>query len=400
MKFDTMPGARQVFRKEIKEMLRDRRVLIGAFVMPIFMIALFVFLMGFVMNTVTKKQVLEIAVTERSDDDFLENLRAVDELIIVTTSDFERGVQLLKEKQVKLVLDFPENMSEAVAQGQAEIHAGYMRDDPLSALALNAFDKAISQANQEAIRTVLRNQGMNEGLATAIRLNAEDRTEKKGMAGSELVNLLPYLIVLWAFFGGMSIVSDLVAGEKERGTMETLLISPVRRAEIAIGKIMSLSLICLMSASTTFVGIAVLGSLKLEMTKDLFPSGFHITFGGVFVILATLLTLVFVFATSMTAISAYARNIRESQTYLSLMSFVVLLPAVFSQLIGFTGKETANWVSWTPVLNSAMSIRNALKSEVTMSYVVGAVSVNLVIGLICLWFAIRLFRREDILQRV
>ena len=182
--------------------------------------------------------------------------------------------------------------------------------------------------------------------------------------------------------------------------METVLISAVKRGEIAVGKILALACVCLVSATMTFVGVAVLGVLDLEITRSLFPARGALPLSAIGITGVVLLTLVAFFASLLVAISAASRNIRESQTYLGGLSFVVLLPAVFSQVIGFTGAENQLWVAYTPILNSAMALRAALGGEGLTPAAMGAVATNLTFALVCTYLAVRLFRREGMVLKV
>jgi sodium transport system permease protein len=150
----------------------------------------------------------------------------------------------------------------------------------------------------------------------------------------------------------------------------------------------------------TFVGVAILGLLDLEITRSLFPEQGGLPLSAVGITGGILVSLVAFFASLLVAISAASRNIRESQTYLGGLSFVVLLPAVFSQVIGFTGAENELWVAFTPILNSAMGLRAALAGEGLTPAAGGAVATNLTLALLCTILAVRLFRREGMVLRV
>ena len=393
-------GIQEIFRKEVKELGRDRRVLQTALIMPMFLVALFAMLMGLIQQSVLDNPVISMAVVSGGDERLLDSLRDSGELDLRVVPSYAAGVAMLQDKETRLVVQFPPDMAQAVASGTGEIKIAYVPSDPMSQVALGAMREAIRAANAEGVRTLLRNQNLDPALAEPLKLNVEDATPKKGMSGSELVGLLPYLVGLWAFYGGMSIVSDRVAGEKDGGTMETVLISAVKRGEIAVGKILALACVCLVSATMTFVGVAVLGVLDLEITRSLFPARGALPLSAIGITGVVLLTLVAFFASLLVAISAASRNIRESQTYLGGLSFVVLLPAVFSQVIGFTGAENQLWVAYTPILNSAMALRAALGGEGLTPAAMGAVATNLTFALVCTYLAVRLFRREGMVLKV
>jgi len=223
--------------------------------------------------------------------------------------------------------------------------------------------------------------------------------EKKDVS-EMIVTLLPYLIVIWAFYGGMSIASDLVAGEKEKNTLETLLISPVRRTWIVIGKFLALSTVCLISSMSSLVGLGILSFVPINGVKEMFKSGFGLSPMSAILILVLMVPMVAVFASLLIGISSYAKNARESQTYLTQASFVVILPAIFSQFIGFTDYSSAVWVNLIPVLNTANNIRLALLGKPDFTGIGITIGVSLVLAAIALRVTVRLFNREEVLVRV
>lgn len=369
-------------------------------VMPIFIIGLFFFLIGFVSQQVSSPSSSPVAVVGLDLSTLSEQFPDADFSAYQEVSTKEEAEELLKEKSVRIVLIYDENFAELTAQGKASISVLYDADDPLSMVALSGIRSEIFKANNTLAKRAFEANNLSPDFAQPISLDETNIAKSDdGMAGSQITGLLPYLIVLWCFYGGMSIVSDMVAGEKERGTMETLLIAPIRRTEIALGKIAALSAICIVSGLTTIVAVILLAATKNAFTADLFPSGLQLSFGAILSLAATIITLSTFFSTLMVAISAYSRNIRESQTFLSLLSFVILMPAIFSQFIGFTGSENAAWVNFTPILNSAMAIRGAVKGEFEPLLVGSTTVINLVLTGIFLYSAVRLFRREEILLR-
>ena len=127
--------------------------------------------------------------------------------------------------------------------------------------------------------------------------------------GQGFASLLPMLIIMFLFSGAMSIGPDSIAGEKERGTIATLLVTPIKRSELAIGKVLSLSVISLMSATSSFVGI-MLSLPKLMQGESLSTNIYGISeYLSIFgVLLATVLVIVGLIS----MVSAYAKTIKEA----------------------------------------------------------------------------------------
>ena len=215
-----------------------------------------------------------------------------------------------------------------------------------------------------------------------------------------LVQLLPYFIVIWAFFGALSSASDLVSGEKERQTLETLLISPAPRNQIAIGKLLALIAASLTATSVSVLAIFVMYFLKLDFLKPVFEHGLGLTLSGLLVIIITLVPTCALFGSILLAVSSYAKNTREAQTYLSQASMFVTLPAAFSQIIGFTDFAQSEVVYAIPILNTANVIRNALMGRYDALGIAITISSGVLLASIAVWYSVRLFNRESILSRI
>jgi sodium transport system permease protein len=389
-----------IFFKEAREMLRDKRVVNAAFVAPVFMIILFVLVFGLIETKVKRKPDLRLAFVRDAGNPLIEALEKSGEVKVTLVDSVQEGLGLMDEGKVRAVVEFGPDFAAALGRGDAKVTAHYESTEPLSSIAMAAVRGIVEQMNKESARTVMSQNGIDRKLAEPIAFEQKDVQKQEGLGASMIVSLVPYLIVLWAFYGGFSTVTDLVAGEKERGTMETLLVSPVTRNQVALGKFLALSVICLVSSLTTLVGVLAVGLLKLDLTKALFPSGLDVSFLAVVEMFGVLIPLVVLFASMLIAVSAYAKNAREAQTYLTLVSFVVLMPAIFSQFIGFTGAKDEAWVRLTPVLNSAVALKEALLDELALDDFLMTVGVSLVLGLLMLKVAFWLFRREQILTRV
>ncbi len=380
-------------------MFRDKRVRNGVLVAPIFMIAIFTLAIGAISEKLSKDPDIKIAVIKDEGNPLVDALKAQGGNKIKIVPTLNEGLTELKAGDIHLIMEYPHDLGEAVTTGQSTIIAHYTKESPLSLLALRALGSQVEKANKTRVEAILEAKGGSKLDATPLLLKEVDHTKKEGLGGSELLTLIPYLIVVWALYGGMGIVSDLVAGEKERGTMETLVISPARRSQIAWGKLLALASICLMSSMTTVVGIIILGLSGLPATKAMFPNGFTFQPINLLMIVVIVAPLAAFFAGAMVTVSAFAKNIRESQTYLTSMSFIVLLPAIMSQFIGLAGMEKAAWVSWTPILNTSVALKGVLAANPNYPLMGVSILTNASLAILMGFLAISAFNREEIVNR-
>lgn len=384
-------GWQFVCAKELREMVRDRRVLTGTIVGPVLIVLLFVALFS-VLESSVRESKLTIAVVGTGKLPVAGDGK--ERLGVKAVKTREEGVRLLRKGDVSLVLEVVAN-----PMGGADAEAVYDPAETRSEIALNATRRAFEKANTDVALALLRERSVTEEQASPYRFRAVEDRKPAGLGASSVGTLLPYLIVLWAFYGIMSSVTDLFSGEKERGTMETLLATPTGRLQIALGKVFALFLLSCVAALSTLVAVLLVGNSGLPMFKSAFPEPPRLDLVGAGCVLAALLPFAAFCSTLAASVSAPARSVREAQTHLTLVSFAVMLPAVYSQFIGFLGDASAPWVGWTPVLGAAVSIRQALLGRPEPATIVAAVLVHAVLALALFGVVARSFLGDRLLRK-
>jgi sodium transport system permease protein len=386
----------------MREMLRDKRVLISTIVGPIFLIFLMLVLFGYLQNSLMKPKVQKVHVLMgRGANPVLDSLKSNPMLQIVKIKSAEEGRNLIQEGTAKLVLLFPDDIDKTLSRGEV-VTVTAVRDieEPMASIPLALVQKTIKDSNSARLGLILQEQHISPDLAESIRLDEAPIRTSEGLGGAMILSFIPYMVVIWAFYGGVGIVTDMVTGEKEKSTLETLLISPVSRSQIAMGKFLALCCACIAGSLTSLLCVLGVGISGMEITKSLFPNGVTISLMTVLALVATIVPLVAMFSGLLISISAFARNIREAQTYLTLVSFIVLMPAIFSQIIGYTDYAKAKWIFFVPVLNSATCIKDALINRVDGQSLLITSGVSLILAALTINQAIRLFNREQILTRI
>ena len=393
-----------VFRKEVREMLRDKRVRSAMFIGPVFSVALMFALFGMIFSSIGKATKTTVhAIIPHHDaatDSFIKALEkggmTVKELPSVADAE-----EKIKKGDVRLALDFGPGMEAALSGNQSfKLPAYFDPSEQKAQIALGVIEKSMDGMNEAIVGKIFEAKQIDKAMLKP--LSVERKEVKVGETNSSefLVQLLPYLIVIWAFYGAMSSASDLVAGEKERQTLETLLISPVARREVALGKLLALALASFLATASSIATIFLFYSLKLEFLKPLFEKGLGLNFTGVLVIFVALVPTTMFFASALIALSSFARNTREAQTYLAQGSILVMLPAMFSQIIGFTDFAQSRMVYAIPILNATNVIRNALVGKYDAIGIAMTFGIGTVLALIAMAWSVRLFNRETILNRI
>jgi sodium transport system permease protein len=189
-------------------------------------------------------------------------------------------------------------------------------------------------------------------------LVAEDRDQATPQSRSALMfSILPYFFVLTVFLGGMYMAIDTTAGERERQSLEPLLVNPVGRGTILSGKLAATVSFALTSLLLSIVAFAVVGRFlpveKLDVVLDLGPRF------GAFVLLL-MLPLAVLLATLQTLVSAFAKSYREAQTYLSIL---MLLPVIPSLLLAVVPVRAQLWMYAVPLLGQQLGIMDLVRGE-------------------------------------
>jgi sodium transport system permease protein len=389
----------QVARKELRELFRDKRVRSTAFFGPIILIVVLFSLMGFVFGQLGKKENTKVHVVQGASS--LKDVLTKAKFQVVEVPSLEEGQKLIKAGDARVVLVLPNDKEQAIQYQQRIVDAYVDPKQQTGQIALSMVTNVLEQAGRAITVSRLKDQGIPERALEPIKIAKHDiQVGEKGGASEFLVGLLPYMIVIWAFYGAMGIAGDMVAGEKEKSTLETLLITPVKRTHIVLGKLLALSTISLMSSLSSLIGIILLATVKPPGTAEMFKSGLGVNPASAVLILALMIPMAAVFSSLLIGVSSFAKNSREAQQFLSQISFIVLMPAIFSQFIGLTDYGSKRWVDFVPILNTANNIRLILLGKADFVGIAITIGVSAVLALIALQITVRLFNREEVLVRV
>jgi sodium transport system permease protein len=219
------------------------------------------------------------------------------------------------------------------------------------------------------------------------------------MGGFMLGMFLPYMIVILAMVGAMYPAIDLTAGEKERGTLETILVTPVSRLDIATGKfltVMTASVITILLATASMSLSAGLGFGQMSQFAPEQQISFAIKPLSIILLLLLMLPLAALFSSALLSVSLFAKSYKEAQSYVSPLMFVVILPAMVSFIPGIE----LNWqLAFVPIVNISLAAREVLLGTFRWEFI-GLIFVSTFIyASFSIFVTKRLFDKEDVLFR-
>lgn len=328
--------------------------------------------------------------------------------------------KLFAESQIQVLILIPKGLSEEIEKVSEKLARHEKVDfdpadslrplilensaDEKSMIAYRRVEEVMRAWEKSILRDRLSRANLPESLPTPINPDAIDLAQDEQLAANLWSKLFPALLIIMAATGAFYPAIDLGAGEKERGTMETLLISPAKRTEIVLGKfltvlIFSVSTALLNLASMGFTGrhmVNVAGAGALSKIGDLsFPS-----FSALFWIVLLLIPLAALFSALCLALATFARSSKEGQYYLTPLLMVTIGLTVFCLS---PAVEINAFYSLMPVVGVALLLKGMLLSSVNAGilyvYAIPVLVTSVGYSLLALWWAIDQFQREDVLFR-
>jgi sodium transport system permease protein len=246
-------------------------------------------------------------------------------------------------------------------------------------------------------------------LIKPFEVKRENVVAPEKVGGNLLGGFVPYLIIILCFTGAMYPAMDLTAGEKERGTMETLLCSPVARGDIVLGKFLmvltgSLSAMLLsltsMGISATFAGVLFAGGSKLAAATQQAKAAAGvmpmIDPMGLFGVIAMVFPVAVLFSALLFTVALFAKSYKEAQSYVGPMIFVIIMPAMVGMLPGI---DLNARLALVPILNLSLVCKEMLSGVWHWDYIALIFGSSCVYAALALALAVRMFKREDVIFR-
>lgn len=306
-------------------------------------------------------------------------------------------------RRVQAVLVVPPDARDRLAEGaQIEPEVFYNGADDNSALAYHEVVDLFHRYRAQLVTERMKSIGRPANFADPLRVRGSDLSTAQQRGGTYWSKAFPFLLVMMALTGAFYPAIDLCAGEKERGTMETLLITPTTRGEIVLGKFLTVftfsvatTVFNLASMGITFERVSALLRNNLPQADALFAPP---SFLSVVWMLVLMLPLAGFFSALSMALAIFARSSKEGQYYLVPL-FLVVLPLILLTLA--PGVEISPFFSLVPVTNVALLLRTLMLNdyEKALVYLLPVMAPTMLYGYMALRAAVEQFHREDVLFR-
>ncbi len=385
-----------IIKKEFARVFGDRQLLFTSVIMPGLLIYIIYSLLGSGMQKMATEGTDEMVIVRvenlpESVAPMVENLPSV---VVLQQAVLQEDIDKLESKNLNEVLArFPEAFDSIVATY-----------DPQSGVAAPNIEIYYNSANNASSRVYQMLRGSltayEEQLSNRFDINRADVEEAQfdmasddDVLGSILSKLIPMLILMMLFSGVMAIAPSSIAGEKERGTIATLLVTPLRRNELALGKVVSLSGIALMSGISSFIGIAL--SLPKMIQADAAGIELHYTTSDYLVILITIMAAVLIMASVVSLLSALAKDVKNAGTMIMPFMLVVVFCGLTPMFQSGTPESLTAYL--IPFYNAVQVMTSVFAHEMKWMPVIVTLAANVCYTGIAVWGLTRMFNSERIM---
>lgn len=396
-------------KKELRRVFTDKRLVFSTFILPAISIYLLYSFMGNMMGDMFDDRNEHVSVVRVYDaPESFKTFYAANEAdygmdLQYGTSDIEEQKLSLKDGSVDLVISFAPGFDSKVTNyemtsTQAEVHTFYNPSEDYSSVARSRFVNSLLRS-YEAELLVERFGDVSYATAFAVDQTNENNQimDEAKATGVGLSMILPMLIAVLLFAGAMGIGLDTIAGEKERGTMATLLMTPVSRNTIALGKVVGLAIVAIISAAVSFVAIiASLPNSGMMLAGDDGINIASLAFTPLMYVqlLVVMMTLVGIYVGLICITSVRAKSVKEAGTYVSPIYMLVMF-AAFATM--FQAGEPPLYQFAIPVLGNVLAIKRLFTFDLLMSEFLLTSSVSIVLTAILIYMITRSFNNEKVM---
>ncbi|HLJ22927.1 MAG TPA: ABC transporter permease [Candidatus Acidoferrales bacterium] len=394
-----------VYRKELIDSLRDRRTVVSMIVVPLLVMPLLTIGMGFLSLTLVglaMKESPKVMILGGQDSpQVVADLKRLPDLQVVPEQpDYAEEIS---NKQIRAAVEIPPGFEARLASGEPSTVTIYMYQGELkSGFGADHLQRFFRELRDRTIREHLEARQLPQSLARPFEINERNVAAPEKVGGALLGGMVPYFVILLCLTGAMYPAMDLTAGEKERGTIETILCSPVSRTDLVLGKflmVLTASIATAVLAILAMAGSFAVGKKMLAgVMSGAVNSALQITITGkaMVSIFFVVLPMAVFFSAALLALSVFAKSFKEAQSYISPLMILVVMPAIAALL---PGVELNSALALVPVLNTSLVSKEIITGTYHWDFIALIFLSSSVYAVLALAIAVKLFQSEDVLFR-
>lgn len=392
--------ARVVFLKELRETFRDWRTVFSVVISPLLLTPLLLALVGGVLvgeSQKEKAEVVRVAVVAPDGapiPDWLTRDGGGYRFQRVSEAEAAEGI---RSRRFGAGLKLPPDTLRQLSAGK-QVSVALLLDPgrDASQRAAGRIQDLLEKQERELVISRVERAGLSREVLEPFKVREQPVPGSGSATALALATFLPYIMTISAILGSVYAANDLVAGEKERGTLEALLVTPASRGDLVLGKFLAVATVSLVSSQLSVVGLLWPFLVPLPGLEWLTGAGLQLGVGSVVLMLLVQVPLAVLGAGLLLAVSTYARNQKEAQSYLGPVMVVATVCAMLSMLIRV---EPPLALALVPILNASLALKQALSGSIQPAFTVVAFGTSVVYAILMVRLAAWLFTREAVLLK-
>ena len=394
-----------VYRKELKDILRDRRTIVSMLVVPMVVMPIMMLMFGGVSAKLIQAALEQVPEVMLLGADQSPRIRAA--------LGGEKGFKLvpaapdyaarISDKKLRAAVELPPDFDARIVEASETVPVKiyYFQGELRSGFAAEAIEKSLRDYRDQILRDRLSERGLPANFARPLNTARQNVAPAEKVGGNFIGTILPYIVILLSLTGALYPALDLTAGEKERGTMETILSSPASRTQLVLGKFLVVLTASVVTAlcsllSMTTIYLISRGLFGLAMQGKVSLGNFTVAPSSVLAVLLMLLPLAVLFSALLLTLGTFARSFKEAQSYAGPLILLAILPAAAGLL---PGVELSPKLALVPILNLSLVSKEIFTGAFPWGYIALVFLSTCLYAAFALWLAARMFNRESVLFR-
>jgi len=400
-----------IFKKELTDISRDRRTLLFMVIIPLLLFPILMIIITSIQSSQEKKareKILRVGlITYGNAESFKEMLMNRDDMKIIENIEADSAEALIQKNRLDAVIIFDKDFDNKIGSLQiGEIELYYRFSDQIN-ITVRRLTELVNNFERRLLSERFKSLELDETIVKAVRIKRHDIASMQEKVGRTVGGFLPYIFVIFCFMGGMYPAIDLGAGEKERGTMETLLTAPASRLQVLLGKLGVIITTGVASAVISILGLFIavryiMGSIISAQQSQNFPQELMdivmviLNFQSIVLIISLLIPLTIFFASLLLSLSVYAKSYKEAQSIISPLMIVIILPLLIGTMPG-TSLDTVT--ALIPVLNVSLAAKDIVAGTISPSLLIEVYLSLIILAGLSLFGSVKWFSREDTIFR-
>lgn len=393
-------GIMTILKKELRRVFGDKKMIFGMFIMPPLMMIIIFSLIGNTMGNMMEdvESHKSLVYFSNLDEKTEADLGSLAETMIIESvkdEEMESLKEKLKNGEIDAIVELPSDFRDKIENYDREnipnINIFYNPSEDNSEV---AYRKLESIFDENIKKPIIKNRIKDEKILEVYTINKDtDATifKEEKMSGKALSMMLPYFIVIMLYSSIMGLAIDTFTGEKERGTMASLLLAPIKRTDIVLGKLIGLTIISMISSIAYVVSMSIVMPKAMSFGQDTAVKFTFAQFGQIALIM---LSMAFLMVAMISIIATYSKNAKEAGTYIAPLYIVVIVAGVMTMTS--TG-EVSPFQYLIPIYGSCIAIGRSIIAELTVTNLLYSIGSNILIGLIFSYIVAKMFSSEKIM---